>query len=219
MNKQWSNDDLVNYYNNFPTDNLKKLPIIGGFASGEDVKLILPCINMARTILEVGAGYGRVVNHILESGYTGKITAIERCKKLYDYMKMTLPSTIKLIHGDVRYHQFQEKFDLILLMWSNISEYHQANQLKMVRHYKALLKKRGVLILETIDHTLAPKNSTQFKKQEYIVESEYGIAYGYVPSSKQIDKYAKAAGFIHVRHLPYKTQTNRKRFIHLLTKN
>ena len=212
----WENHQLAPYYENLPIEEFIALTKIGGFDQGCDIELVHPHIKSAKTILDAGAGYGRVSKKILTYHYPQKITAIERCPKFCDYMKTMFGDKVSVIQADLQAYHFTAQFDVILFMWSNIAEYPQNQQANIIKRLKKRLNPKGKLILDTIDHTLYPKNASAFHQQTYMVKSEYGVAYGYNPSQDEIKDYANTVGFIYIEQFPYLTLTQRKRFIHIL---
>jgi hypothetical protein len=58
---------------------LQKIATIGGLDNCCDVKLIENYLYNANNILEVGAGYGRVLEHLIKINLEGKVYAVEAC--------------------------------------------------------------------------------------------------------------------------------------------
>lgn len=219
QNLKWTNSDLSEYYENIPVEELKKFTVIGGFNDGCDVELIRNYIKNAKSILDAGAGYGRVTQNILENGYLNNIVALERSSNFCDHMKKSFTQygkRVRIVNTDIRYYDAKKKFDLILFMWSNISEFIPQNQLKILRNLKLMLIDGGALVVEIIDHRIKPKNSISCRDQEYVVRSEYGTAYGYLISLDTLKNYAEQIGFSFIKQIPYTTSTNRKRAITIM---
>lgn len=59
-------------------------------------------IDNAASVLEAGAGYGRVIASILKQNYNGQITAIERNYKLYQHLQQYYGDKITLINEDIQ---------------------------------------------------------------------------------------------------------------------
>ena len=212
----WNNKDNIGFYENVPIDVLREMAVVGGFENGCDVNLIYPLIENAASILEVGAAYGRVINRLLQNGYDGKVYAIERSSNFYHYLKQSFPAQAEIIHADVMDYQLPFKVDVVLYMWSNISEFPKEQQPDVLKHLSSWINTDGMLIVETSAHTITPQNATHFQNQTYQVNTPYGTGYGYIPSSEEIEEYARKAGFKKIHHLPYKTDRNRERIVHVL---
>jgi len=213
----WKNRDNINYYENIPVDVLRELAIMGGLETGCDIDLIYEYIATKTSILEVGAAYGRVIRNILERGYSGKLCAIERSANFYKHLFAQFCDKAHIIHADFESLQPSKKVDIVLSMWSGISEFPKEQQLAIIKKMLSWLKPNGLAILDTISRTLIPKNVTVCKNQTYIVHSEYGTAYGYTPSNEEIDEYAKQLGIKNIRHINYKTTAGRDRVLHILS--
>lgn len=214
----WNNDDNANFYESISVEKLRQFAIQGGFENGCDVELIWPYICRSQKILVVGAGYGREIHHILNRGFRGEIWAIERSKNFCKYLNDTYGDQIKLTNADIRENDFSVKFDLIISLWSGISDFPKDKQLFFLKHLVKYLQKDGYIILETLLHSITPVNSSVAENQFYIIPSENCTVYGYIPSADEINDYAKAL-HLNAKHIPYLTQTNRQRVIHILSRN
>jgi SAM-dependent methyltransferase len=213
----WTNKDNSNYYENIPIELLQQYAVIGGFDNGCDVDVVYDdYIAHSKSIIDVGSGYGRVLQHLLDRGYTGKLIAIERSKKFYNFMRNKFSNAIDIFNGSVDDFVCKTPVDIVLWMWSNISEWPQEEQAGELKLLSSFCKPGGFLILDTISHLMTPMNVTAYSTQSYVAETEYGTAYGYIPSLDEIALYAKKIGAVSVKHIPYKTSTGRDRFIHIL---
>ena len=213
----WTNKDNANYYENVPVEVLQQFAVIGGFDNGCDIDLIYnDYIKNSSHVIEVGAGYGRVVQCLLTREYKGKITAIERSKNLYNFMRSNFPSTVEIINCSVNDFSCENSADVVLWMWSNISEWPRHEQIKILKHLTHFCKQGGFLILDTISHLITPLNVTTYNTHSYVLKTEYGVAHGYTPSLEEVNIYAEEIGAVSVRNIPYITTTGRSRFIHIL---
>ena len=211
----WDNCDMIAYYESIPIAELRKMAIISKFENCCDIELALPYISKSKSLLDVGAGYGRALNYLVSKGYTGELFAIERSKQFYNYLLSAHGDKSTIILGDFTEYDPIKKFDVVLFMWSNISEFPKFRQINIIKKLMSLLNSDGILILETILHSLVPKNVTFVDNQSYYVESVYGIAYGYTPSSIEIDQYISALN-LKVEHIDYLTTTERPRVLHII---
>jgi len=215
--KRWDNTDLSAYYENVPPALFQKYSIKGGLEEGRDIHLAYPYFANAISVMEIGACYGRVIKQILKKGYKGKIYAIERSKRLFSHLKKKYDGKAHLINADIIHFQPEQKFEAILWLWSDISGFPREQQLSVLEHVSSWLADNGVLILETILHTLAPKNATLVNDQFYMIESEYGNLYGYIPSEQEMQSYGEQLGFRNIKHIHYYTSTDRERILHIFS--
>jgi SAM-dependent methyltransferase len=216
---KWGNEDNASYYENFPVEDFRKVAIRGGFEDGCDIDLIYHYLQDKKTLLDVGAGYGRAIHHLIKNGYTGKIFAIERSENFYNHLIKTFKDVATLIHGDINNFNPEMKFEAVLWMWSNISEWPKNQQADMLKKLADLCSEGGVVILDTIFYDGKPLNVTTYDSQTYIAKSDYGrYAYGYIPTKEEIKEYAAIAKLDIITQIDYTTTTDRKRILHVLKK-
>lgn len=213
----WGNSDSSLYYQNIPIDILKEFAVLGGFDTGCDVDLIYPLINKAENVLDVMSGYGRVINRLLKKGFSGNIFAIERNSKFYNYLLAQykhIPSVIP-IHIDIMKYNPKTQFNIILLMWSAISEFPQEQQQILINRLSHWLNPQGLIILDTLPVNIVPHNIYK-QGQHFVAFSEYGTIHGYIPRKEEIVAYAKYANLTLRRQLNYTTRTGLSRNIYIL---
>jgi SAM-dependent methyltransferase len=207
----------VSSWNNKDNIEFQDMAARGGLDSCCDVDIVYPFIEKTASLIEPGAGYGRVIGHLLKKGYSGKIYAIERSKKLFNHLMNEFQNKTELFNADIQTFTLPEKVDAILWMWCNISDFHKDQQLEIISHLAHWLKPEGIFVIETISHDIVPKNATSNSGQTYAIETNYGTAKGYIPSSQEIETAARSIGF-QVKKIPYTTPTDRSRIIHILSR-
>ena len=120
MIKQWSNIDNNNFYEKLASNGLEDIANQGGIATGCDVLYVKDFWENAKNILDVGSGYGRVIDCLLDNNYSGKIVSLERCETLFDslakkYLNHSQVRTLKVDLHDLP-SSLSEKFQVILWM-------------------------------------------------------------------------------------------------------
>src|SRR5262245_7580327 len=125
---KWVNDNNNLFYENISIEANITNSILGGLESGVDLDLIKSYIESSNSILEVGAGYVRVINYLLDRKCPAKITAIECSNKLYKYLSHKYFDRINLIHADLKLFCPNENYDLILWLFSGISDFAKIEQ-------------------------------------------------------------------------------------------
>ncbi|MGD9153719.1 MAG: class I SAM-dependent methyltransferase [Gammaproteobacteria bacterium] len=211
MHENWSNTDNINIYKNMPIEAFYQGAVQGGLDTGVDVKNLEKYIDKAKSILEVGAGYGRVLSHILNQGYTGKLVAIERDKKFYQFLQSQFYGRVKIFCSDVMNFCPDDKFDLILWVWASIFEFSKNEQAQVVSHLGNMLNKNGLLILDVLPIECVSINATKLNSHDRVIETPYGKDYCYVPSDDEIMRYAQQADLAHCEDLIYHTTVGRER--------
>lgn len=215
---QWGNEDNANYYEKVPVEIFRHYAVIGGFENGCDIDLIYAYIKDTQSLLDVGAGYGRALNHLITNGYSGHLFAIERSLNFYNHLVSTFKDSATIIHGDIQDFNFNRKFDVVLWLWSNISEWPKAQQPSILKILSDWCNQDGFLILDTISHNAVPANVTSYSSQIYIAETDYGCVYGYTPKKEEVKEYADLLGLKVIAQFDYITSTERNRVLHVLKK-
>jgi len=217
----WKNDDNAQYYENLPNGTLQNFAKLGGLDTYCDLELIRPHIMQANSILEVAAGYGRVLDGLIQMGYQNKIVAIERCEKFYPLLKKYSEKNpaITTVHSDIRTFNPNEKFDLILWLWSGMCDFTREEQSSILKNLALQLHPKGIMILETMPCSVIPKNAVcSIERLSVIHGGRNSYLYVYTPSLAEVDNYAKNLG-LKVQHIPYLTPTNRPRILHVLSQH
>jgi phospholipid N-methyltransferase len=216
---EWCNKDLEEYYDNVPIEELVSFTKIGGIYNCCDLDLVQDYIKAASNILEIGGGFGRVVNYLYNTNPDAKITAIERCKRLFNHLYKLYSDKVNMINSDLLDFESTEKYNLVLMMWSGLVEYPKVDQSKVLEKLKSFLSDSGILIIETLSHKSIPKNVTNFDtdKRSYIVKTSYGNAYGYIPTDEEIRQYAIHLGFKCIKQIPYISSSNVERLITVMS--
>lgn len=106
------------------------------------IKAALEYIKEGMDILDIGSGFGEIINLLPENAnYTG----IEKDEYLFNYCKNKYPEK-KFIQADAEeiVEDLREKFDIILLL--SVLE-HLKNPLKLLNSLSEKLKKNGRIII------------------------------------------------------------------------
>lgn len=135
-----------------------------GLSSNADLFYIKNYIKGANSILEIGAGYGRVIDFMLTINPHAQISAIEYSSTLCKILRNTFRDTINLIEADItkiRPKQLSGKFDLITWMWGSIIDIDSSERLKFIKKTYKALNNGGTLVID------APKcNTSQWENRK-----------------------------------------------------
>ena len=214
LDEDINKNNTLAYNNNKAMLDLQAIADLGGLANCCDVEFIKPYILNAKKILEVGAGYGRVIKHLLLSKLDARITAVEEGGFFYDLLNVNFAGEITLHKADIRKIKFNSKFDCILWLWGGIADFPQREQLYVLQKLQSMLETNGILIFDTIPNTVIPINAKAKIQQDISIKMGAGKLQVYIPSVAEIDNYAKQLGFSHIKHESYKTSTLRSRIMH-----
>lgn len=214
---RWSNTDNTQLYENLPLEEFYKIAFSGGLDTGKDIQMLMKYINSAGSILELGAGYGRILNHLITRGYKGKLTAIERSEKLVQWLQSQYQHCATIQHGSIMELNSKEKYDLILWMWAGLAEFSKPEQMAVFEILAPCLTLHGKIIFDMIPHDKTAPNAIEVQPQEQIIKTNYGTDHCYVPSEEEIHFYAEHAHLKIAEKIPYQTLPNRTRWLYVLS--
>ncbi len=223
--KKGTNHKNNAFYQSLKASGLQKLAKTGGLDTNCDLKLLAPYFSQGKSILEVGAGYGRVIDYLLTYNFSKNITGIERCSGMHNYLKTRYKSNnnINLLQCDL-FNLSQtityKKFDVILWLWGGIYDFSPLEQQRAVEILSKLLNKNGTLILDTLTEGTTPlgaKRSGKITDGEYLLKSNNATIRVYGPSMLEIRQYAFLSGLSNVQHINFYTDTKRERALHVLS--
>lgn len=211
------NELNLEFYDNLGVDPFKLLAEVGGFNTYTDMELVYPHIKNAKSILELGAGYGRCIDFLIARRYKGKIIAVEQSAKLASYLFDHYDNKVEILQRDIKELRLKEKVDAALWMWSGFIDFSPEEQEQSITRVAGFLNKDGKLVIDL------PKIGFQTiaKHQDdknVSFESPFGNLKCYIPDTADIKKYSDAAGFKNVFHQHYFTSTDKERTLYIFEK-
>lgn len=218
-NDQWTNYDNVPFYEEAASGLLQKLATLGGLDTCCDMEIIFPYIKDTHSILEVGAGYGRVLDYLTKQNYQGKISAVERSLSFNKILQSKFKDKVSLYNKDLHDFYSDQKFDVILWLWSGIADFSQHEQPLILKKLSSFLTPNGFLVIDSTPPLRKPVNVIKAKGPEYIIRLGNEISHVYCISNEEITLYAKKIGFKKITHIKYNTLANRIRILHFLQKS
>lgn len=216
----WKNENNLESYNSVSVEFLKNSAVKGGLDSGCDVDILKPYLAKANSVLELGAGYGRVLQNLILRGYSGEIVGVEQSNKFYQELKKIWASNIEIINSDIKSINSKKRFDLILFLWSGICDFAKEEQSKILLKIKSFLNPQGIVVLDTTPVLVKPLNASIAYDQYCLIKGDNNSVFSmYTPSVEDIKKYAKRTGLCYKKDITYLTATNRKRIMYILCKS
>lgn len=213
---EWQNQDNNDFYNRISLDWFMQLNKKLGLNMGCDLDLIMPYIANANSILELGASYGRVIEHLLLRGYRDKITAVERSPQFYNRLVTLFSNRVEILNYDMRFMNLKSKFDLILWLWSGICDFAKDEQLHVLLNAKKHLNSHSYLIMDTLHTSVTPIIAKTSNEQAHILQgSNNTILNVYIPSIKEVGVYAKKLN-LSFKYIKYATKSGSNRVMYIL---
>lgn len=188
----WSNKDNHALYNVLPLEQFKAIAKRSGLSNGEDVSQVEHIIVKSQNILELGAGYGRVLDKIGKMNFKGRLSAIENNQFYYDLCTKKYSSKVRMHFDNILTWEPTEKYDLILWMWTSIGEFTQYEQKKLFSKLSKLLTRNGVLVIEKKDAGLDDQDRLIVNggNCKYLYHKDGGDIY--IPSDYDLKLYSNS---------------------------
>ena len=188
-----------------------------GLNTGIDIDTIYPLIKDAKTILEFGAGYGRVINFLRKKGFANEYIGIERIDSLVKYLHENYPNEATILHQDIREIEIENHPNVILWLWSGILELTPEEQKSTIQEAYDLLAPNGLLIIEAPFKKIYKVGALEGEKSVR-VEMDWGVLNAYFVTTDDIESYASSIGFSNFEYKTYQTTTDLERVFYLLRK-
>jgi len=206
----------IDFYQNIDLDFFKNIAVLQGFDTCYDLDIIFDIIKDSKNLVELGSGYGRILQGLLNRHFEGKITGVERSKKMIDYLQKHLSKDIELLNQDYRFFEMSQSPDVVLLIWSGILELSRLEQNKLIQDIYKKLSPDGIFVSE-IPRQLKYVG-VHIGKQEILVETEWGRLEAYMPTHQEMLDFREAANFKKVEVIEYTTPSDLKRAFYVYYK-
>lgn len=216
----WSNKKNNDFYNEIKADGLKKLASKAGLLHGCDVRLLKSRWIGSANILDVGSGFGRVIDALIADGFTGKITAVERSVEQYKALveKFSHNEDILIINNDIySLGSSPTRFDTIFMMWSGLADFTRDEQPQVIQLLAKLLNPNGSLIIDTMPVDVKPLDTEEFDRQSFLTKAERSVVHTYESNYSEICQYAFASGLSDVSLIKCPTDTKRERWLYIIS--
>lgn len=217
MNSDWSNEDNSAFYEHHCTT-LEEWAKQGGLATWPDLLTITDYIKPANTILEVGAGYGRVLDYLMMHYPKKELSALERSQHFSHQLEKKYGKNVTLYPTDVKMFYAEKRYDLILWLWSGLTDFAQFEQAAVLNHLARFLDPNGRLIVETFPHDEVPANGSINQPQTYQLTADSMQLHGYIPSPVEMEEYADVVGLKIETIRQYRTSSDRMRKLYVIKK-
>ncbi len=211
------NKGNFDFYRNIGVENLSDLAQKGGFSEYSDLLQAYPFIKNAGRVLELGAGYGRCVQFLLEEGFGGEIVAIEQSAPFVSHMRKEFEGKATILEGDFMEADLQGPFDAMLWMWSGILDFAPDEQRRALARLCDQLSPGGVITIDTPRIGVLTWG-THSDPQRLSVDSPYGPLECYIPSPDELAAIGKSVGLELVETIDYETATQKTRTLIVLKK-
>lgn len=160
-------------------------------------------------IVEYGSGYGRVIDFLHSQKFSGKFSGIEANSTLFSYLSEKYQHQVEIIHGNCLEYNIEQSVDVVLLLWSFISEFSQQEQGKVFQHLKDALPDNAIALVDILDLQQFGHDKGVVKE---IQQGGHAISL-FIPSVAEIEAYCQQVGLSIVEVVNYQTNRNLRRSI------
>ena len=207
-----TNNYNLNFYKNLGIDPFKDFAEIGGFNTYTDLELIYPSIENSKSLLELGAGYGRCIEYLLKKSFQGQIIAVEYCPDFFSYLRERFPEEVIIIKEDIKNLSLPTNIDTALWMWSGIVDFSKSEQQSIIKNISKMLSDKGKLIIDIPKEGI--KTIAMHKDEKHLLlDTVFGRLYCYMPSVSELEEFAMKGNFSNITSQHYYTSKNKERTI------
>ncbi|MEW6055329.1 MAG: class I SAM-dependent methyltransferase [Bdellovibrionota bacterium] len=177
-------------------------------------------IDHSTHVLEIGAGYGRVIQGLRERRPELKITAVELAKNSVTHLQKRFQNTpnLRILSGDILEVPTRQEYDLALWLWSGLADLNRLEQRLCVKRLATLLFPSGALAID-LPADVTNMNATTSIENYYKLRLDPKLLYyGYIPPKDELIALCSKASLIHVQEVCYSTSTGKQRLLEVFKK-
>lgn len=217
----WGNDNNTGFYTSLTPEQLTATADLAGLNGFNDLKTIWPLIERSESILDVGAGTGRALDFLRQHQYKGQVTAVERNPIFCNYMLRLYNDMATIVQSDIKQIQTNKQYDLILWLWSGISDFNPSEQKDIIPLLFKLVAPHGCLVIDTVPEDTPPRNKKTFSTGQpgsYQITHNDQHAIVHIPSTKAMEKILISISSKNYKAIDYLSSTNRPRQLYIAYK-
>ncbi len=211
-----SNDSNLEFYDKIDIKKFKEFTSITGFDTCPDVELLYPMLAERKRIAELGAGYGRVIQALLDKGFGGQIYGVERVEGFVQYMKECFAEfpNVSILHQDIKKMRLPIKVDAVLWVWSAVMEMSPNEIFESLVNLRSQIEQGAIVAIELPDKKI--KLVGQYESDKIItLKTDWGTLRAYFPEEAEIFVKTKKAGFTPTQTIRYQTHKGLDRVIYI----
>lgn len=212
-----TNYDNRNFYELSPENSIRNAARCAGLLSNIDIEIVLRYIEVevGNTIIDLGAGEGRVIAHLLERGYPGHISGVEYAKQKYKALarEFNQIDRVSILHENMM--DLNGSYDYGLLLFSVILDFTKEEQEKLIINLDKIIGRRLFIDMPKFN---AEKNGTYLPNQTAVIEMEWGRLEGFFPKKDDLLDFFQNTSFHLQKIEAYITDTKRERELFVFSK-
>ena len=222
LERTWTVDDTRKYYETMAVSEFHAMEDRAGLIGCPDLRKLREMaadrfpLDRSLKYLEIGIGTGRVVSWLLENLPRPKVVGIDSCRAHVDQAMAKFGRRAEFHHRDVLELRDSGRFDVALWLFSGSAEISPDRRAEAFQRIREALRPSGALLLDMV--VTVPRDQVRESKVDsgYCeVENASGTRLPlHVPTSAQIEEYAKAAGLsLRTSCSDFQPKGDRRRFL------
>ncbi len=210
----------IAFYEHLALPKYEEFAKASGLADREDVLALLPYLNKVKSILEVGAGFGRAVDALLCFCPEAQITALEICPHMCHFMQRRYMEdfNVRVLQADFLCSTLpHQAVELVTLFWSTLSSFSLKEQQQCFHKISNVLAEGGRVVIDLFESSSSKTHQgLKLKSREtkiFTTEVLGRKVFGWLPGDAELLEMARQAGFKLLDQIPYHAHEVKRRFL------
>jgi len=195
MISQQEQQETYSFYDSISLDDFLKAAERAGLKNKPDMEKIAPYLKNAKRVLDLGAGYGRCLEFLVDN-FNGEIYAVEFSHKLAEFLKERFSPRVKVYEQDMRNLNIEGSFDIVLSNWGAVNNLNFEEQLQLLCNLRLITTKSGIIFFETRRGLLRNYSKDKNKQNSRFTHKGTNKFFmGYVTSKEEFGEMARKSGY------------------------
>ena len=148
--EHWSNSENRKIYDQYDFNIVDSLLKRSGLGNNIDLELLQPYVIQSESILEVGAGLGRVLQFFIRNKFHGNLSAIEQSSSFCKSLANRFDKRVNIFQENLLEFHIQCKYSCILWLWCGVYDFNKDEQRDVLEKLVSSLEDDGILILDFV---------------------------------------------------------------------
>jgi SAM-dependent methyltransferase len=220
----WSNADNAPFYSRLGVGGLRERAIQCGLTRCPDLRALSAHLGRAifhtpgTSVLEIGAGYGRVAEWLLPRFPRVSVTLVELSGPSSEHLRERFgdEQRVTIVESSILEASFPRAHRLALWLWAGFLDFPPEEKALALRRVAETLAPGGIIAIE-VPRTVGAE--VQRPSSSHLVLDFHGVRWrGHLPAAGEIHGLARSAGLLPFAAVPYVTATKLDRTLHLFQK-
>ena len=203
--------DSINFYEKVGPVGLKDFGKIISIDDCLDLEKIQNLIIKSKHILEIGAGYGRVLDYLFKTNYNGEISALENCNSMFINLEKKYSNKVKILkQSAIDFNLGNSSPDLILWMWSGFGDLLLEEQKNALKNLYKNSSENSTIIIDLPNVSSIVESGKEGRIGDFnhkniatLNHPVFGHYQGYFPNVEEMKSISKSAGFLKIKLKKY----------------